>query len=97
MVWLLLVGFQVHAVVYRDGCVVFGSTWRVLASFADSGDDGAGRALYLYAEVPALTLVVLGAVGCCIASSYCRYVCGGHAPEVNPTGAASADGCDKLR
>lgn len=66
VVWLLLVGFLVHAVVkYRAWVRGF---WEHPArtcffSLIPATTAQVGAALYPYAEVPALTLVVLGAVG----------------------------------
>ncbi len=66
VVWLLLVGFLVHAVVkYRAWVRSF---WEHPArtcffSLIPATTAQVGAALYPYAEVPALTLVVLGAVG----------------------------------
>ena len=66
VVWLLLVGFLVHAVVkYRAWVRSF---WEHPArtcffSLIPATTAQMGAALYPYAEVPALTLVVLGAVG----------------------------------
>lgn len=66
VVWLLLVGFLVHSVVkYRAWVRSF---WEHPArtcffSLIPATTAQVGAALYPYAEVPALTLVVLGAVG----------------------------------
>ena len=66
VVWLLLVGFLVYAVVkYRAWVRSF---WEHPArtcffSLIPATTAQVGAALYPYAEVPALTLVVLGAVG----------------------------------
>lgn len=66
VVWLLLVGFLVHAVMkYRAWVRGF---WEHPArtcffSLIPATTAQVGAALYPYAEVPALTLVVLGAVG----------------------------------
>ena len=66
VVWLLLVGFLIHSVVkYRAWVRSF---WEHPArtcffSLIPATTAQVGAALYPYAEVPALTLVVLGAVG----------------------------------
>ena len=66
VVWLLLVGFLVHSVVkYRAWVRSF---WEHPArtcffSLIPATTAQMGAALYPYAEVPALTLVMLGAVG----------------------------------
>lgn len=66
VVWLLLVGFLVHSVVkYRAWVRSF---WEHPArtcffSLIPATTAQVGAALYPYAEVPALTLVVLGGVG----------------------------------
>ena len=66
VVWLLLIGFLVHSVVkYRAWVRGF---WEHPArtcffSLIPATTAQVGAALYPYAEVPALTLVVLGAVG----------------------------------
>lgn len=86
VVWLLLVGFLVHAVVkYRAWVCSF---WEHPArtcffSLIPSTTAQVGAALYPYAEVPALTLVVLGAVGQLYFASHriAGTWRGGHAPE----------------
>ena len=86
VVWLLLVGFLVHAVVkYRAWVCSF---WEHPArtcffSLIPATTAQVGAALYPYAEVPALTLVVLGAVGQLYFASHriAGTWRGGHAPE----------------
>lgn len=86
VVWLLLVGFLVHAVVkYRAWVRGF---WEHPArtcffSLIPATTAQVGAALYPYAEVPALTLVVLGAVGQLYFASHriAGTWRGGHAPE----------------
>jgi len=86
VVWLLLVGFLVHAVVkYRAWVRSF---WEHPArtcffSLIPATTAQVGAALYPYAEVPALTLVVLGAVGQLYFASHriAGTWRGGHAPE----------------
>ena len=86
VVWLLLVGFLVHAVVkYRAWVRSF---WEHPArtcffSLIPATTAQVGAALYPYAEVPALTLVVLGAVGQLYFASHriAGTWRGGYAPE----------------
>lgn len=86
VVWLLLVAFLVHAVVkYRAWVCSF---WEHPArtcffSLIPATTAQVGAALYPYAEVPALTLVVLGAVGQLYFASHriAGTWRGGHAPE----------------
>ena len=86
VVWLLLVGFLVHSVVkYRAWVRGF---WEHPArtcffSLIPATTAQVGAALYPYAEVPALTLVVLGAVGQLYFASHriAGTWRGGHAPE----------------
>ena len=86
VVWLLLVAFLVHSVVkYRAWVRGF---WEHPArtcffSLIPATTAQVGAALYPYAEVPALTLVVLGAVGQLYFASHriAGTWRGGHAPE----------------
>ena len=85
VVWLLLVGFLVHSVVkYRAWVRSF---WEHPArtcffSLIPATTAQVGAALYPYAEVPALTLVVLGAVGqLYFASRIAGTWRGGYVPE----------------
>lgn len=86
VVWLLLIGFLVHSVVkYRAWVRGF---WEHPArtcffSLIPATTAQVGAALYPYAEVPALTLVVLGAVGQLYFASHriAGAWRGGYAPE----------------
>ena len=86
VVWLILVATLVHAVVkYRAWVCSF---WEHPArtcffSLIPATTAQVGAALYPYAEVPALTLVVLGAVGQLYFASHriAGTWRGGHAPE----------------